>query len=399
MSSGGFSKARLARMHDILAGHVAAGALPGLVTLIDRKGETHVDAIGTTAMGGGSPMQRDTIFRIASMTKPIVAVAAMILVEECRLRLHEPVDALLPELADRKVLKRLDGPLDDTVPAKRPITLRDLLTFRAGCGLVMAPSGTSPIQAAMEEAGLTPGPTAGDMAPDEWMQKLGALPLQHQPGEGWRYHTGSEVLGVLIARATGQPLEAFLRERIFEPLGMRDTGFHVPPEKLHRLPEAYGRNKDGGGLKLYEGVANTRFAKPPAFPSGGGGLVSTADDYLAFLRMMLGKGRLGDVRILSRPAVELMTIDHITPEQKAGQEMFFANGAGWGFGVGVSNRRETLAGTPGRFGWDGGFGTSGYADPTEDMVGLLLTQRIMDSPAPPPTFVDFWTSAYAAIDD
>jgi CubicO group peptidase (beta-lactamase class C family) len=217
MSTGGLSKARLGRMHDVMAGHVERGEMPGIVTLVSRRGETHVDAIGAKAVGGSDPMRRDAIFRIASMTKPITAAAAMILVEECKLRLDGPVDRWLPELADREVLKRLDGPLDDTVPADRPITLRDLLTFRLGIGAVMAPPGRYAIQKAMEEAGLAPGPNAPSHAPDEWMKRLGSLPLIHQPGEKWMYHTGSDVLGVLIARASGQALESFFRERIFEP--------------------------------------------------------------------------------------------------------------------------------------------------------------------------------------
>lgn len=399
MTPGGFSKERRARMHRTLAGHVERGALPGLVALIDRKGETHVEAIGTMAMGGSAPMQRDTLFRIASMTKPIIAVATMILVEECRLRLHDPVDNLLPELANRRVLKSLESPLDDTVPASRPITVRDLLTFRMGFGMIMAPPGTYPIQTAVAEAGLAPGPTAADLTPDQWMARLGALPLMHQPGESWRYHTGSDVLGVLIARATGQPLETFLRERIFDPLGMTDTGFHVPPEEMHRLPASYGRDPASGELKLFDDPANSHFAKPPAFPSGGGGLVSTADDYLAFSRMLLGKGRLRGERILSRPAVELMTTDHLTPAQKVGSEIFFGRGGGWGFGLAVNTTRDTLWTRPGRFGWDGGFGTSAYSDPAEDMVGVLMTQRMLDSPQPPQIFADFWTSAYQAIGD
>ena len=399
MTPGGFSKARLARMHDTLAGHVERGALPGLVALLDRKGETHVDAIGTMAMGGSAPMQRDTIFRIASMSKPITAVAAMILVEECRLRLHEPMDDLLPELANRQVLKSLESAIDDTTPASRPITLRDLLTFRLGFGMVMAPPGRYPIQAAMAEAGLAPGPIAANLTSDQWMERLGRLPLMYQPGERWLYHTGSDVLGVLIARASGQPLGEFMRERIFEPLGMKDTGFHVPPEKLARLPASYARDPASGALAVSDDPAKSHFANPPSFASGGGGLVSTVDDYLAFSRMMLGKGRLGGQRILSRPTVELMTTDQLTPAQKVGSEIFFALKRGWGFGMAVGTGRDTTSATPGRFGWDGGFGTSGYSDPGEDLVGILMTQRMLDSPQPPQVFSDFWTSAYQAIDD
>jgi CubicO group peptidase (beta-lactamase class C family) len=184
MSTGGLSEARLGRMHDVMVGHIGCGEVPGLVTLIARRGEVRVDAIGTKAVGGSDPMRRDTIFRIASMTKPVAAAAAMILVEECRLRLDEPVGPLLPELTDRKVLRAIDGALDDTVPAKRPITLRDLLTLRLGIGAVLAPPGRYPIQEAMEEAGVAPGPDSPSLPPDEWMKRLGGLPLIHQPGEG-----------------------------------------------------------------------------------------------------------------------------------------------------------------------------------------------------------------------
>ena len=205
------------------------GVVPGMVALICRRGELHVEAIGAKALAA-PPIARDTIFRIASMSKPVTAAAAMILVEECKLRLDEPVDRLLPELADRQVLKRLDGPLDETEPAKRPITLRDLLTFRSGWGIALAPPDVYPIQKAMSELLLGQGPPNPQTppAPDEWIRRLGTLPLMHQPGERWMYHTGSDVLGVLISRASGQPFEQFLQERLFEPLGMRDTGFSVP---------------------------------------------------------------------------------------------------------------------------------------------------------------------------
>ena len=202
-----FSKSRLARLHAVLAGYVERGAVPGVVALLARHGETHVETIGGKTLGGGDPIRRDTIFRIASITKPITAAAAMILVEECRLRLDDPVDRLLPELAGRRVLKRLDGPLDDIEPAKRPITLRDLLTFRLGFGILMVPPGTYPIQRAASELDLGQGMPQPQTppAPDEWLRRFGTLPLMHQPGEKWVYNTGSDVLGVLIARAFGQP--------------------------------------------------------------------------------------------------------------------------------------------------------------------------------------------------
>ncbi len=399
MSEGGLSGARLGRMREVMSGYVERGELPGLVTLVSRKGEVHVDAIGTKEVGGGDPMRRDTIFRIASITKPITAAAAMILVEECRLRLDEPVDPWLPELADRRVLRTLETPLEDTVPADRPITLRDLLTFRLGIGAVMAPPGRYPIQRAMEEAGVAPSANLPAVAPDEYMRRLGGLPLIHQPGEQWLYNTGSDVLGVLISRASGQSLGTFLRERIFQPLGMKDTGFHVPPEKLDRLPTSYYMDAATGRLTVFDEARDGRFAHPPIFESGAGGLVSTVDDCLAFGRMMLNKGRCGHERVLSRPSVELMTINHLTTEQMADARIFFGENRGWGFGMAVYTRRDDLAAVPGRFGWDGGYGTSAYADPAEDLVGVLMTQRHMDSPQPPRVFVDFWTSAYQAIDD
>lgn len=403
MSVGGLSKLRLERMHHVMAGYVERGEVPGLVTMVCRRGEMHVDAIGTRALGGSEPVRRDTIFRIASMTKPITAAAAMILVEECKLRLDEPVDRLLPELANRRVLRRLEGPLDDTVPANRPIKLRDLLTFTFGIGIAMMPPDTYPIQRAIGERRLGQGPPQPSIppAPDQWIRRFGELPLMYQPGERWMYHTGSDVLGVLIARAARQPFDAFLRERIFEPLGMKDTGFFAPPGKIDRFATSYDVNYETGALQLYDAAEDGQWSRPPAFPSGGGGLVSTVDDYAAFGRMMLGGGKHGNVRILSRPSVEAMTTDHLTPAQKAGSSLVpgYFDSHGWGFGVSVVTRRDDLFATPGKFGWDGGLGTSWYSDPREEMVTILLTQRAWTSPNPPGVHRDFWTLAYQAIDD
>jgi CubicO group peptidase (beta-lactamase class C family) len=401
MSGGGFSKARLGRMREIMAGHVERGGVPGLVTLISRRGEVHVETLGMQAAGGGAPMRRDTIFRLASLTKPVTAAAAMILVEECRLRLDDPVDPWLPELADRRVLRTLASALDDTVPGERAITLRDLLTLRPGLGAVMVYPERYPIQHAMAEAEVAPSATIFGAGPDELMRRLGGLPLVHQPGAAWLYHTGSDILGVLIARVSGQSLESFLRARIFEPLGMRDTGFSVPEEKLERLATCYQADPQTGGLAVFDEGRGGRFARAPAFESGGGGLVSTVDDYLAFGQMLLEGGRAGGARILSRLSVELMTTDQITPEQKAASPFFpgFWEHRGWGFGLAIVTRRDDLAAVPGRFGWDGGYGTSCYVDPEEGMVGILMTQRLWESPSPPTVQRDFWTSAYQAIDD
>jgi CubicO group peptidase (beta-lactamase class C family) len=402
MNIGGWSEARLGRMHKVMAGYVERGTVPGLVTLVSRRGETHVDAIGTMAEGGSEPMTRDTIFRISSMTKPITAAATMILIEECRLRLDDPVDAWLPELADRRVLRRIVAPLDDTVPAQRPITVRDLLTFRMGFGLLMADPETTPIVRALSDTPLDSGPPnpLGPPAPDRWIRALGALPLMYQPGERWMYNTGSDVLGVLIARASGHPFAAFLRERIFEPLGMSDTGFSVPADRLDRLATAYWTDATSGALAVSD-EPRGQWSEPPPFPSGAGGLVSTVDDYLAFGRMLLDGGRHGELRVLSRATVETMTTDHLTPEQKAlsGIVPGFFDHHGWGFGMSVVTRRDDVAGSIGTFGWDGGMGTSWFSDPVEDLTVILMTQAGWTSPNPPAICRDFWTSAYQAIDD
>ncbi|GHO85044.1 serine hydrolase [Dictyobacter formicarum] len=401
MNTAGLSKTRLARMHDFMSGYVERGEVSGLITLVSRRGEVHVDAIGTMAFGASAPMRRDTIFRVSSMTKPITAAATMILVEECKVRLDEPVDRWLPELAERKVLKRLNGPLDETVPANRSITVRDLLTFCMGFGQIMASPDAYPIMQAANEQQIGMGPPSPSMvpAPDEWMRRLGRLPLMHQPGEQWMYNTGSDVLGVLIARASGQPLETFLRERIFEPLGMKDTGFSVSAASLDRLATSYWPDPASGKLVVYDEAADSQWSHAPAFPSGAGGLVSTIDDYLAFGQMMLSQGKYGNKRILSRLSVETMTTDQLTPKQKAVSSLVpgFFDSHGWGFGVSVVTRRDDIASVPGRYGWDGGMGTSWYSDPREEMVIILMTQCAWTSPSPPNVY--FWTLAYQAIDD
>jgi CubicO group peptidase (beta-lactamase class C family) len=325
----------------------------------------------------------------------------MILVEECRLRLDDPVDEWLPELANRQVLRTVESPLDDTVPAKRAITLRDLLTFRSGYGEMGFVAPTSPLLKSMSEARLTLAEWPFTVTPDEFMRRLGGLPLAHHPGERWLYHTGSEILGVLISRVAGQSLGAFLSERIFAPLGMRDTGFWVPQPELDRLPACYGRDLVTGELIVLHEAGNGSYSRSPVFESGGGGLVSTVDDMLAFGQMMLGKGAYGRERILARPTVELMTTDQLTAQQKTTSPFFesFWNDYGWGLGVGVITARSDIANVPGRFGWDGAFGTSWYVDPTEEVVGVFMTQRRPDVLDIAVFIRDFWTSAYQLLDD
>jgi len=395
MASSGLSAARRARLHDIMARHVDRGAAPGLVAIVSRLGEPHVDVIGSTAVDGVTPMGRDTIFRISSMTKPITAVATMILLEECVLRLDEPVDRLLPELADRRVVRRIDGPVDDTVAAHRPITVRDLLTFRMGFGGYF---GACPVNDAAAPLQLSVGPPQPSLPPepDEWMRRFSTLPLMCQPGERWLYHTGADVLGVLIARASGQPFAAFLGERVFEPLGMTDTAFSVPASNIGRLATSYLTDPDSGALSLYDAPAG-EWSAAPAFPSGGAGLVSTADDFLAFAQMLLR----GGAPLLSRPSVETMTSDHLTPQQKSVSGFYpdDFDARGWGFCVGVVTRRDHPAAPVGQYGWDGGLGTIWRNDPAEDLITILLTNAAWSSPRPPAIALDFLTGSYAALED
>lgn len=406
MGDGGLSKKGLGRLHDVLARQVDGGSVPGLVALVARRGAVHVEALGSLAApgaagGGGGPVQRDSIFRVSSMTKPVTAVAALTMVEECLVRLDDPVDDLLPELADRRVLARPDGPLDDTVPAHRSITLRDLLTFTLGYGIVLAPPGAYPIQDALLRARAYGPPDPVAMPPpDEWLRGVGALPLVHQPGEQWLYNTGSEVLGVLLARATGRALLTVLRERVLDPLGMADTGFHVPAGSLARLTTHYAPDPATGRPHVLD-PSDGAWSRPPAFPSAASGLVSTVDDFLAFGRMLLDGGRHPGGRVLARPTVRAMVSDQLTPAQRAASRWmpgFFENN-GWGFGVSVVTRRSSGTAGPGAFGWDGGLGSSWLCDPAEDLVGVLLTSSAWTSPVPPPVCADFWTAAYQAIDD
>ncbi len=405
MTTGGFSPKRLARVREVLERHVDADYIPGAVAVVARRGEVHIEATGNLAFegaGSGTPMAADTICRIGSMTKPVVAACAMTLVEDCTLRLDDPVDEFLPELADMRVLADPDGPLDDTVPASRPVTLRDLLTFTLGTGMVPAEPGTIPISDALNA--LDPPPS-----PDEWIRRLGMLPLVHQPGERWMYHTAANVTGVLIARATGMSFGDALRERICGPLGMKDTAFSVGGASISRLATAYQRDDATGEIVVEDGP-DGYWSQPPAFEDGGGGLVSTADDFLAFASTLLAGGTRNGERVLSRPSVTLMTSDHLTSAQKAvsGFTPGYFDDIGWGFGMSVRTRRTHIGPPPGvsypwaasvgSYGWPGVYGTGWYNDPAEDMTTILMIQRV---PAPPslPILLDFWTAAYQAIDD
>jgi CubicO group peptidase (beta-lactamase class C family) len=395
----GFDRARLARLSDVMTAHVERDTVGGVAWLAARDGDVAAGVAGVLTRGEPEPVRRDAIFRIASMTKPVVAVGALILMEECRLRLDDPVDDLLPELADRRVLVDPRGPMDGaTVPAVRPITVRDVLTFRLGLGLDFEAGWPQPLFEAMGALGMGGGPPQPQVPPepDEWLRLLSTLPLLYQPGERWLYDTGSDVLGMLIARAAGRPLDVFLRERVFEPLGMVDTGFFAPQPE--RLGSCYGTDPDTGSRFVYDPPGG-QWSKPPAFPSGGGGLVSTLDDYYRFARMLMSVGRLPDGSLLlSRPSVEAMTTDHLGP--RSGAHGPSPDGTqGWGFGVAVQVRSTGPATPAGSYGWAGGLGTSWANDPTERLIGVVLTTDMFTGPWPPPAVIrDFWTCVYAAVD-
>lgn len=360
-----------------MVARVERNELPGLVLLLARGDEVHVDAIGVKTFGGDAPMERDTLFRIASMAKPVIAEATLMLVEDGRIALTDPVDRWLPELANRRVLRHIDGPLDDTVPANRPITLDDLLTLRLGFGFLTEPTMNPPfpivtagydLQLSLYEPDpRTPHP------PDEWMKRFGSLPLMYQPGERWLYNVGSHVLSVLAARVAGQPLGDLLAERIFEPLGMRSTGFWQPPERTRTLPGYYMTNFETGELELRDVSTPEEWSHPPVFPTGAGGLVSTVDDFLAFGQMLLNEGTWKGKRLLRAESVHAMTQNHLTDAQIANGGPLLG-GIGWGFGLGVVTQPDADWPTPGRYGWSGGYGTDWFNDPHSGLIGIVMTQ-------------------------
>jgi len=366
---------------------VDRGEVPGVVAAVAHAEEVRVVSAGVMSVGG-APMRRDTLFRIASLTKPMTAATVLSFVDAGVLDLNAPADAWLPELSGRRVLRRPEGPLDDTVPAERAISVRDLLTFTWGFGMqgaMFAADETWPIVAAVKDRRLaTFGPPHPDTTPDPdtWMARLGELPLLAQPGDRWLYQSGSQVLGVLAARLAGATFDRVLRERIFEPLGMRDTAFYT--SHTPRLATAYQRQD---GELVVTDPPDGQWSRPPAFPDGGAGLVSCADDVLAFGRMLL----CGGGGVLSPSTVAEMTRDQLTPaqRQRVWPGFSFLDGRGWGYGVSVLD--------DGRYSWDGGFGTTWSNVPSQDLTVVVLTQRAVDETGLPPVCHDVLEAARAAL--
>ena len=407
MSDAGFSTARLKRTCTAMQQFVESGDVAGCVTLVWRHGEiAWVDTLGHSDSDGLTPMTRDTLFRIASMTKPVTSVAALMLVEEGRIALDDPVLRWLPELANPKVLTDPTAPLDRTEPARTPITLLDLLTHRAGFAYHFTAFG-----ALADAYGNVFNGVEASVDPGAWLNRVAELPLMFQPGTRWHYGISTDVLGALIQRISGMSLEAFFRTRIFEPLAMADTGFVVPPEKLGRLSVAYAIDPATRQRVVEDHPASSRFAQRGRFQNGGGGLVSTAGDYLRFARLLLGRGRLqGDAderargpRLLSHRSVDLMRTNFLSRDQRRipafGQIVWKGQGFGLGLAIVDDPAQQRTLGyrSAGSFGWPGALGTSWFADPVENMIGIMLIQR--RSVEPFPMAAVFERHLYDAIDD
>ena len=373
----GFDMEALEHAPDALQSAIDSGDLAGGLTLIWRKGEVVQVALrGKRDLARDLPMERDTLFRIASMTKPVTTVAALMLMEQGKLSLSDPITKWAPEFADMRVMKNAEGAIDDTVPADRDITIEDLMTHRSG--LAYAFTAVGPIAHAYQDA--LGDVLNGGAAPDAWMKALGDLPLLYQPGDRFFYSLSTDVLGFIVGRIAGTGFREFLVERIFQPLGMTDTDFYIPPDKRDRAAIVYRMVEETGAL---EPVNFNRADTPPAFCGGGGGLVSTADDYLKFARMLLGHGEVDGVRLLKPETVAMMRTNRLTDAQRAIPFMGMPFWIGQGFGLGVSvildaeQQAWMGASSDGSFGWPGAFGTWWQADPVKDMILIYLVQNAM----------------------
>ncbi|MFM0311418.1 serine hydrolase [Paraburkholderia sp. RL17-383-BIF-A] len=399
MQRAGLSASRLTALTNAMQGYVERGEVAGVVSMVWRRGEIgYFEPLGMRDEAALLPMERDTLFRIASMTKPVTSAAILMLIEEDRLALDTPISLWLPELAAPRVLRDPTGPLDETDPARASLTVLDLLTHRAG--FAYAFTATGPLSKAYAAAfnGFE-----ARMDANTWLARIADLPLMFQPGSRWHYGIATDVLGVLIERVSGMPLGEFFRTRIFEPLGMRDTAFWVPDAQLARLATAYGVEAGSGRRVVEDHPASSRWANRDRFQSGGGGLISTAQDYLQFAQLLLGRGRVGTTRLLSHRSVDLMRSNFLTRDQRRVPAFGHVLWAGQGFGLGVSVVDDPAQQLPlgyrsmGSFGWPGAYGTSWFADPVEDLIGLMLIQR--RSIEPFSMAVDFERRVYDAIDD
>jgi CubicO group peptidase (beta-lactamase class C family) len=377
-------------LQSLLDRQYADERFPGAVALVGRADGVDVGCAGVRTLGG-TPMTRDTLFRVASLTKPILAAVAMVLVERGRLRLDDAVDRWLPELGDPVVMRDLAGETDDVVPAERAITVRDLLTFQSGHGF--PPAFDLPVvRLLMSELSQGPVQPQSVVPPDEWMARLARIPLLHQPGKGWTYNTGADILGVLLARLEAAPLPDVFADTVLGPLGMSDTGFMVRPDDVARLTSSYRRD-ESGQFTLID-PPDGEWTRLPAFAAGAGGLVSSADDLLTFQRMLLNHGEHNGTRVLSADSVRQMTTSHV----EADRDNPFLQGQGWGFGGSVDLQRIDPWNVPGRYGWVGGSGTAAYIYPDSGAASIWLTQVELQGPDDFSGMAEFLTYAAEAVD-
>lgn len=388
----GFTRSGLEAVTEAMEASVARGEVGGVVTLLFRRDEVaQVNAIGWQDPAAKTPMARDSIFRIASMTKPITAVATLILIDEGKIALDDPVDRWLPELAQPTVLRDPTAPLDTAVPAARSIRVIDLLTHRAGIATPRTAPG--PLLTALTHADMN-----NAVGYEQWIEWIGDLPLAHEPGSTYIYGNSFDVLGILVERVSGMKYPDFIRQRIFAPLGMNDTDFLIPPEKLDR----FARLQSLGRVPASWIPSETKI---PNYPAASGGLYSTVDDYLKFARMLLGEGELGEARILSESIARAMTgVDYLTPAQRKGRpfggDRDFWQGQGFGLGVAIKLSPNEMASevgiaSVGSFAWPGVFGTWWEADPAEDMILIFM---VPGGEAKAARWA-FQAAAYKAIDD
>jgi len=367
---------------------LVSGGLPGAAALIDREGEAET-AVAGLATADGRPMTAGSLFRVASLTKPILGALTMCLVDDGTVKLSDQIGRWIPELAEPRVLRTPGSALGDTVAADRPITVEDLLTFRSGIGF--PGDFTYPVVGLI--GGLVqqvPGQSVPAASVEDWLQRLAGVPLVHQPGAGWTYNTSADILGVVVARATGRDLPDLMRERLFEPLAMSDTGFAVASGSEGRLTDQWAAD----GLAVVEPAAASEALTLPAFPSGAGGLVSTIGDLLRFGRMLTGGGSVDGVRVLSSDSADAMLTDQLTADQRAAGALFL-DGQGWGFCGSVDRDGPNPWNVAGRYGWVGGTGTSAHVVPADGTVAVLLTSAMLSGPTDSERFERFWSYSTA----
>jgi CubicO group peptidase (beta-lactamase class C family) len=399
--SAGMSKAGLDRLEDHLKRrYIDAGRFPGTQFLVYRRGKIVHNAVrGFADVERKIPVKDDTIFRIYSMTKPVTSVAFMMLVEEGRVALDEPVHRYIPEWKNLGVFQAGIAPAFVTRPPARPMLIIDLL--RHTSGLTYGFQNRTNVDAAYRELKIGEFEKSGTM--QSMIDDLSRMPLEFSPGEAWNYSLSTDVVGYLVEKISGKPFEQFLRERIFDPLGMNDTDFFVPAGKADRFAACYSADK--GGLKLYDDPATSSFLSPPSFISGGGGLCSTAADYLTFCRALLGGGELGGVRLIGPKTLALMTANHLPGGRDLteisgsmfSEAAYSGVGFGLGFAVTVNSPQTMIAGSAGDYFWGGGASTAFWVDPAEELIVIFMTQVLPSNAYP--VRRELRTMVYAAITD